>query len=157
MTDRKQWKEKDITEITATVNALFPETEEGACPVDVLTKALKASVVESCGECLICREGLYQLYAQAHSATQGNASEDDYNIMIEIADTMALTSRCDFGKLAGAKISAQLKANDEVFLKHIKRKRCDARVCEKLSDFPDPVERSEGGLMGGRRRRRSSG
>lgn len=152
---RKLWKTKSTDEISCTVESLFGDAKNTNCPVNTLKHFSKAAVVENCGECVICREGIYQLYVQTESVSQGAATEDDYLIMKEIAETMKETSHCEFGSLVGGKVLETLIENEEDIMKHIKRKRCEAKVCEKLSNFQETVERKEGGLMGGHRRRKS--
>lgn len=154
--ERILWYQKTEDESKQAVAELFAKQTENACPVDGLKQIAKEGIIVNCGECVICREGIYQLYVQADAITQGNSSEDDYQIMKDIAQSMSCIANCAFGKYFGKHCAEIFANNEDTFLKHIKRKRCDARVCAKLSDFPEVVQQKEGGLLGGRRRRRTA-
>lgn len=153
-TERILWKEKTRDEAAKRIEQLQQAPTE--CPVMNMSKFLEALIPESCGECVICREGIYQLYVQLQNITLGLSSEDDFQIIKEIADSLETVSSCEFGKVVGSVVKKEVEEQKEVILKHIKRKRCDMRVCPKLSKFEEPVAKPEGGLMGSRKRRRRS-
>ncbi len=155
MADRIVWKDKNTKEIMESVQAYFQQSIENACPVNRLNVFSTELMKNSCGECVICREGTYQIMVQTADMILGKGTEEDLHIVNEIIEDMILGSSCDYGREAGKLCHELFSENQEVFSRHIKRKRCDAGVCEKLSSTL-VVEKKEGGLMGGTRRRRRS-
>lgn len=156
MSVRIEWKEKENGEISQAVNDLFKESKENRCPVNRLRVFSEGAMKKSCGECVICREGTYQIMVQCEDMTVGKGSDENLSIMEEIIEDMILGSCCSYGKEVGEKFKVLFLQNQEVFQKHYKRKRCDFAVCEKLVDSTPAVVKKEGGLMAGKRRRRSS-
>lgn len=153
---RFEWKDKSMEEITVAVTDLFEESKDNACPVNRLAQFSEAAMKKSCGECVICREGTFQIMVQCQAMVLGKGNSDDLGIVADIVEDLQAGSCCDYGKLVGARFETLLQPNIEVFEKHFKRKRCDFSVCEKLVDKTPVIEKKEGGLMADKKRRRRS-
>lgn len=156
MQERIPWKEKSETEICQWVSDVFEQSQSNSCPVNRLSVFSEEAMQGSCGECVICREGTYQIMIQAQSMTNGKGNDDDFLIVNDIVEDMILGSCCSYGKEVGKRFYELIECNAEIFAKHYKRKRCDAGVCEKLIVNTPTVEINEGGLLGGKQRRRRS-
>lgn len=132
---RKQWKMASLDEIKRFVLSSFTEVEKIPCPVDQLRRFTDHTRRNSCGECVICREGLLQLAVVTEGITQGLGREQDVEIIKDISADLVLGSGCDYGKEVGRIVSQRIAENAEDFTRHIKRKRCDTLVCNKLLTF----------------------
>ena len=132
---RKQWKTASRDEIKNDVISLFTDVEKISCPVDQLWRFTDITRRNSCGECVICREGLLQLAVVTKGITQGLGREQDVEIIQDIAGALVMGSCCDYGTEVGKIISRQMAESEEIFTRHIKRKRCDDLVCNKLVTF----------------------
>ena len=62
------------------------------CMVDVAKYFLHFLVDESCGKCVPCREGLYQLHDLAVKVSEGRAKEEDLAKMEQLSDMIVLGS-----------------------------------------------------------------
>ncbi|MBU4438424.1 MAG: 4Fe-4S binding protein, partial [Acetobacterium sp.] len=132
---RKQWKKASPDEIGNYVESIHQAVNRTRCPVDQLKQFTDTVRRNSCGECVICREGLLQLAVVTAGITQGLGREQDVEIIQDISDDLIIGSSCDYGKEVGKIIRQQIAEYEDDFTKHIKRKRCDGLVCNKLVSF----------------------
>lgn len=153
MEKRTLWREKSKEEIAEALHKIY-EQNTSECPVMNMRSITKELIRDNCGECVICREGVYQLHVQTDNIVNGRASEDTLDIIKQLSEVMQEISLCDYGKEVGKRTERAIEADEETFVRHIKRKRCDFKVCEKLSNFVEPAAPIEGGLMGSKARRR---
>lgn len=149
---RKVWKDisKDI--ISASVKEYY-EASESKCPVDRLFKFTEEAKWNSCGKCVICREGIYQINVITDHITKGMAKAEDIDSVEEITDQLHQMACCDYGKEISKVIEEVVRENHEVFEKHIKRKVCENGICEKLKAPEKSAENSQGLGLNRRRRR----
>lgn len=151
----KQWKLEPEGAARDYVTKVYAELPESACPVSKTGCFLDIIRRNTCGECVICREGLLQTALLIQGITQGQGRPDDLDLLAELAQNLIDGSSCNYGKAAGLLLGQELEAGAEQFEKHLKRKRCDSGVCEKLTSAANIGPVGEG-LMGGARRRRKS-
>jgi NADH-quinone oxidoreductase subunit F len=94
---------------------------------------------ETCGKCVYCREGIYQLYRIIKDATEGKGRDKDIDLVIELSKTMKAGSLCDFGKSASNPLYTAINKFRDEFEKHIDRKICDTLNCISYANyFIDP-------------------
>lgn len=131
---RKEWKTaapEAIEEFVTTAS----KNAGSSCGVEAMRRFTDYTRRNSCGECVICREGLLQLAVVTEGITKGVGRDQDVEIITDISEGLIAGSGCDYGREVG-KITKQMIAEAaEDFEKHIKRKRCDALVCNKLVSF----------------------
>lgn len=132
---RKHWKKASPDEINTDVESLEKAVNNTACPVDQMKQLTDIARRNSCGECVICREGLLQLAVVSEGITLGLGREQDVEIIQDISNALVSSASCGYGKAVGAVIARNIGENEADFTKHIKRKRCDALVCNKLISF----------------------
>ncbi|BCN31804.1 NADH-ubiquinone oxidoreductase-F iron-sulfur binding region domain-containing protein [Anaeromicropila herbilytica] len=84
---------------------------------------------ETCGKCVYCREGIYQLYKIMKDATEGKGRDGDIELSIELSETMKTGTLCDFGKSASNPLYTSLHKFRDEFDKHIDRKVCATLSC----------------------------
>jgi NADH-quinone oxidoreductase subunit F len=68
--------------------------DDHTCVVDLAKYFLAFLVDESCGKCVPCREGLYQLYGLAVAISEGRGTEADLDKMEKLSDTIVISSLC---------------------------------------------------------------
>lgn len=130
--ERQLWKQEPADQIRDFVVEIYNREAENPCPVDRLKALADTLRRSSCGECVICREGILQLYAMTESITQGNGRDGDIDVISEISADMCIGSGCDYGKEVGKIAKDIIDTEREQFERHIKRRRCDALVCKKF-------------------------
>ncbi len=106
--------------------------DEDNCMVDVARYFVGFTAGESCGKCTPCREGLNQMLRILESVTRGEATEEDLEVLAELAETARDASLCGLGQTSANPILSTLKYFRDEYERHIKEKRCEAGVCESL-------------------------
>lgn len=115
-----------------TTDALLPlwnPPGSGGCPVDYCKQVMNTARQESCGQCVFCREGTWQIYEIIRDITNGNSESDDYELLLDILVQIEGGTSCGLAREAAARCISSLKAEEEEWEKHIRRKRCTNLVC----------------------------
>lgn len=105
------------------------------CMVDSARVQVQFLLDESCGKCTSCREGLYAIDNILTRICDGKGTDVDMTMLKDIADTLAVTSFCQFGKTAANPVLSSLKYFSKEYEAHIKDKKCEAGVCKELISF----------------------
>ena len=109
--------------------------DERTCMVDVAKYFLNFLKEESCGKCTTCREGIKRMYQILDKITKGEGSEEDLELLAEIAEVVKEGSLCGLGKTAPNPVLSTLKYFKNEYLMHINEKKCPAGVCKDLTKF----------------------
>jgi NADH-quinone oxidoreductase subunit F len=109
--------------------------DDRTCMVDVAKYFLAFLVSESCGKCIPCREGLYQLHRIVSRICDGEATEADLTKAEELSDTIVKGSLCGLGQSGANPFLSTVKYFRDEYLVHIREKRCPAGVCKKLIKY----------------------
>ncbi|UCE24921.1 MAG: SLBB domain-containing protein [Candidatus Zixiibacteriota bacterium] len=109
--------------------------DDKTCMVDVARYFLGFLVNESCGKCVPCREGLYQLHALTVRVCEGRATEADLEKMEKLSNQVIIGSLCGLGKSGPNPLLSTMKYFREEYLAHIRDKRCPAGVCRELITY----------------------
>lgn len=117
---------------------------EKNCIVDVMKQVVETLKSESCGTCSLCRQGLLQIYFMIKDITAKKGRPNDVKDMLEIAEAIAATANCDFGKDAAALVISAVVNFEDEFEKHIDRGRCDTLVCKKMITYHILGEKCQG-------------
>ncbi|MEW5924173.1 MAG: NADH-ubiquinone oxidoreductase-F iron-sulfur binding region domain-containing protein [Candidatus Zixiibacteriota bacterium] len=105
------------------------------CMVDVARYFLNFLVEESCGKCVPCREGLYQLHDMCVRICEGKAGENDLALMERLSKVIQTASLCGLGQSGpNPFVSTILYFRDE-YLAHIRDKKCPGGICRNLIKF----------------------
>jgi len=118
--------------------------DERTCVVDVAKYFLKFLNDESCGKCVPCREGLYQLHALAVAISEGRATEEDLDKMEKLSDNIVIGSLCGLGKSGPNPFLSTIQYFRDEYLAHIKDKKCPAGVCRELITYKVDAEKCDG-------------
>jgi NADH-quinone oxidoreductase subunit F len=103
------------------------------CMVDVARYFTNFLYEESCGKCVPCRDGLFQLRSMLDKIIAGKGSIDDLARIETLASDIAYGSICGLGTSAPNPVLSTLKYFREEYLEHIDKKWCRAGVCKELT------------------------
>lgn len=111
-----------------------------ACPVDFCMKLMDTARSESCGECVLCREGTFQAYEIIKDITKGNSTSDDYELLLDVLGQIKEYASCEMSKTAAKTAIDLMKDYEDEWNKHLLRKVCTTMVCKGMfSMYIDPA------------------
>ncbi|NTV90378.1 MAG: 4Fe-4S binding protein [Clostridiales bacterium] len=102
---------------------------ENVCAVDWAASMLDLVRRESCGKCVLCRDGTMQIFRIIKDGTEGKGQSEDIELLAELAGVIAENASCEMARTACNNLLYSLKNHSEEWEMHIKRKRCPALVC----------------------------
>lgn len=108
---------------------------EHDCVVDRMNREVLALRRKSCGKCLFCREGLYQLSQITAAITKGGLKPTQQELASEISRAMEISCNCSLGKAAGVPYLTVLEGFAKELESHVKRKECPSGICLALTQF----------------------
>ena len=100
--------------------------DDRTCMVDIARYFLEFLVNESCGKCVPCREGLYQLHGMVKQVCEGKATESDLERMEQLSEVIVRGSLCGLGQSGPNPLLSTLRYFKDEYLEHILNKRCPA-------------------------------
>ena len=118
--------------------------DDHTCVVDIAKYFLSFLIDESCGKCVPCREGLYQLHALAVAISEGRATEADLDKMEQLSEMIVIGSLCGLGKSGPNPFLSTIKYFREEYLAHIRDKKCPAGVCRALIKYEIIADKCDG-------------
>jgi NADH:ubiquinone oxidoreductase subunit F (NADH-binding) len=95
-------------------------------------------MTESCGKCIPCRVGTYQMNEMLARITRFEARPADIGLIEELSDLMKNTSLCGLGQSAPNPVLSTLRYFAEEYKAHIEKGLCPAGVCG--ANHEQPVE-----------------
>ncbi|MGA9529447.1 MAG: NADH-quinone oxidoreductase subunit NuoF [Terriglobales bacterium] len=104
--------------------------DETSCMVDVARFFMEFCMDESCGKCVPCRAGTLQMHDILRRITTGSATEEDLDLLKELAILLRETSLCGLGQTAPNPVVSTLKYFPEEYEAHIRERRCPAGHCQ---------------------------
>lgn len=96
------------------------------CAVEIARDAAAYLQTESCGKCVFCREGTYQMVDILNDISDNKGKEEDLDLLNELAEGMKSGSICGLGWTAPAPVLSSMKLFPGDYTTHIKEKRCVA-------------------------------
>jgi NADH:ubiquinone oxidoreductase subunit F (NADH-binding)/NAD-dependent dihydropyrimidine dehydrogenase PreA subunit len=118
--------------------------DEDTCMVDVARFFLDFTQKESCGQCLLCRDGTRQMLRILQDITGGEGRETDLDLLLELSAAVADGSLCGLGKTAPNPVLTTLRYFRDEYEAHIHDKRCPALVCRSLISYRIRPDRCRG-------------
>jgi NADH-quinone oxidoreductase subunit F len=118
--------------------------DDHTCVVDVAKYFLAFLVEESCGKCIPCREGLYQLHRMVIKISEGEGTEEDLEKMEKLSQAVIIGSLCGLGKSGPNPFLSTVRYFRDEYLAHIRDKRCPAGVCRALIRYDVIDEKCDG-------------
>jgi NADH-quinone oxidoreductase subunit F len=102
------------------------------CMVQVARFFMDFTQRESCGKCVLCREGTRQMLALLDDVIEGRADEKTLPLLETLGAAVAKGSLCGLGKTAPSPVLSALRLFREECEEHVLRKRCPTGNCKAL-------------------------
>jgi len=102
---------------------------ESSCMVDVAKYFMDFCMTESCGKCIPCRVGTYQMHRILTAIGNMTATAQDMKMLEELCDLLKHTSLCGLGQSAPNPVVSTLRSFAEEYRAHIEEHKCPAGVC----------------------------
>ncbi len=113
---------------------------EETCIVEVARFFMEFTQNESCGKCVLCREGTRRMKEILQRIVDGQGAESDLGLLEEVGESVQAGSLCGLGKTAPNPVLTTLQYFEEEYLAHVRDKRCPAGVCPGLKTFAIAAE-----------------
>ena len=117
--------EKDSSIVTK-----WEDIGKEACVVDYCMNVMRTAKNESCGKCVLCREGTWQVYQIMKDITEGNAESEDLELLKDLLEQIRSYASCEMSRSAAGVCIESLTSNEEEWDLHIRRKRCTNLICK---------------------------
>ena len=101
--------------------------DAGSCAVEMARDAVAYLQEQSCGKCVFCREGTYQMSVILKDIAEGRGKPSDIDLLIELGEAMKTGSVCDLGSRAPDPVLSGIRLFRSEFDSHIADKRCAVR------------------------------
>ncbi|MEC9488716.1 MAG: NADH-ubiquinone oxidoreductase-F iron-sulfur binding region domain-containing protein, partial [Halanaerobium sp.] len=106
--------------------------DEETCTVEIARYFMEFTQNESCGKCVLCREGTKRMLELLEKIVGGKAGQADITALEEIARAVKDGSLCGLGKTAPNPVLATLHYFRDEYQAHVNDKVCPAGVCKAL-------------------------
>src|SRR5438445_8787078 len=97
--------------------------DESTCMVDVAKYFMDFCMTESCGKCIPCRVGTYQMHRILTAITNMSATQQDLKLLGELCDLLKHTSLCGLGQSAPNPVMSTLRYFADEYKAHVEEKR----------------------------------
>jgi NADH-quinone oxidoreductase subunit F len=108
---------------------------KSTCMVQIARFFMQFTQNESCGKCVVCREGTKQMLALLDDIIEGRATPETLTLLKELAHVVQVGSLCGLGKTAPNPVLSTMKHFWDEYQAHVIDKRCPAGVCEALLSY----------------------
>jgi len=105
------------------------------CIVEIARFFMQFTQNESCGKCVVCREGTKQMLALLTDIVEGRATMATLDLLEELAGVVQVGSLCALGKTAPNPVLSTLKYFRDEYLEHVVHKRCPVGRCAALKNY----------------------
>ena len=108
---------------------------QSTCMVEIARFFMQFIKNESCGKCVVCREGTTQMLNLLKDITEGRGTLETISLLEELAAVVKNGSLCALGKTAPNPVISTLKYYRDEYLAHVLEKRCPAGECKALKKY----------------------
>jgi NADH-quinone oxidoreductase subunit F len=105
---------------------------QGTCMVSIARFFMEFTQRESCGKCVLCREGTNQLLALLDDVIEGRADAGTLELLEKLGHAVQVGSLCELGKTAPNPVLSTLRYFRKEYEEHIFEKRCRTGRCKAL-------------------------
>ncbi len=105
--------------------------DDSSCIIDFAKFFIDFCVDESCGKCIPCREGTFQLAKLLDQIITGKANEDTLKLLEELSFAIKNTALCGLGTTAPNPVLSTLKYYRTEYIEHL-HGICKAGVCKGM-------------------------
>ena len=102
------------------------------CMVSIARFFMEFTQRESCGKCVLCREGTKQLLALLDDVIEGRADAGTLDLMEKLGRAVQVGSLCGLGKTAPNPVLSTLRYFRKEYEEHVFEKRCKTGRCKPL-------------------------
>ncbi len=117
---------------------------EHTCMVSIARFFMEFTQRESCGKCVLCREGTKQLLALLDDVIEGRADAGTLELLEKLGHAVQIGSLCGLGKTAPNPVLSTLRYFRKEYEEHIFEKRCRTGQCKALLKPEINAERCKG-------------
>lgn len=111
------------------------------CLADVTRQLTAEAKQESCGKCVLCREGTWHFMTYAQDITAGKAKKDDLAMILDIGPLIQAGAFCSFGQKMARAVVSSVEQNRAELEAHFIKKTCPAGVCKAFAKLViDPAK-----------------
>ncbi|MDX9719649.1 MAG: NADH-ubiquinone oxidoreductase-F iron-sulfur binding region domain-containing protein [Myxococcota bacterium] len=103
-----------------------------SCMVKLARFFMQFTQNESCGKCVLCREGTCQMLALLDDIIEGRGSLETLSLLEELGLAIKKGSLCGLGKTAPNPVLSTLRQFRAEYEAHVVQKRCPAGQCKAL-------------------------
>jgi NADH-quinone oxidoreductase subunit F len=103
------------------------------CMVSIARFFMDFTQRESCGKCVLCREGTKQLLALLDDVIEGRATGETLDLMEKLAGAVQKGSLCGLGKTAPNPVLSTLRYFRAEYDAHVFHKHCPTGQCKALA------------------------
>jgi NADH-quinone oxidoreductase subunit F len=114
------------------------------CMVSIARFFMEFTQRESCGKCVLCREGTKQLLALLDDVIEGRADAGTLDLLEKLGRAVQVGSLCGLGKTAPNPVLSTLRHFRKEYEEHIFEKRCRTGRCKALLKPEIDAERCKG-------------
>jgi NADH-quinone oxidoreductase subunit F len=114
------------------------------CMVSIARFFMEFTQRESCGKCVLCREGTKQLLALLDDVIEGRADAGTIDLLEKLGRAVQVGSLCGLGKTAPNPVLSTLRYFRKEYEEHIFEKRCHTGRCKALLKPEINAERCKG-------------
>lgn len=118
--------------------------DENTCMVEVARFFMTFTQSESCGKCVLCREGTKRMLEILEKIVAGNGTVEDISVLEELAETVRDGSLCGLGKTAPNPVLSTLKHYRDEYLAHVVDKKCPAGQCASFKQYRIDPDKCKG-------------
>ncbi len=108
---------------------------KNTCMVGIARFFMQFTQSESCGKCVLCREGTKQMLLLLDDIIEGRADENTLTILQDLAYAVQKGSLCGLGKTAPNPVLSTLRHFRDEYEAHVKDKYCPTGKCKALTRF----------------------
>jgi NADH-quinone oxidoreductase subunit F len=105
------------------------------CMVDVARFFMQFTQSESCGKCVLCREGTKQMLVLLDDIIEGRADKETLKTLEDLAYAVQKGSLCGLGKTAPNPVLSTLRHFRDEYEAHVYDKYCPVSKCKALTQF----------------------
>ncbi len=105
---------------------------KNTCMVSVARFFMQFTQHESCGKCVLCREGTKQMLSMLDDIIEGRATMETLDLLEDLAVAVQKGSLCGLGKTAPNPVLSTMKYFRDEYIAHVRDKRCPAGKCKAL-------------------------
>ena len=118
--------------------------DESTCMVEIARFFMSFTQKESCGKCVLCREGTRRMLDILERIVAGRGKVEDIGLLEELALTVRDGSLCGLGKSAPNPVISTLKHFRDEYLAHIVDGVCPAGQCDAFRSYSIVEDKCKG-------------